>query len=323
MERFDVVIIGAGPAGLSAAKILGEGKKKVVIFEKNNQIGPKICAGGITQKVFGVGIPDFLTERKFSSIKAHLWGKTMEMKRKGIFVATIDRKALGQWMRDQLPENVKIEQGQEVFDIKDNFVVLKDGRRVGFDYLVGADGSLSLTRSKLRVSTKRILSAIQYIVPKRFDSLEIFLEPDLFGFGYAWIFPHTDYTSVGCSINLNSHKIKDIKEIFHSWLRENKIDIRNAQLEIHPINVDYRGFQFGNKFLVGDAGGFAWSFNGEGIYFAIVSGQEAARKILDPGYQLPILKRMLRKKILSEKSEKILLILRNETLFKFIIKRFV
>jgi len=323
MEKFDTVIIGAGPAGLSAAKVLGEGGKKVAIFEKNKEIGPKVCAGGITHKVFEVGIPDFLIERKFYSMKVHLWGKSVEMKRERVFVATIERKALGQWMKEQLPRNVKIENGQEVVDIRDNFIILGNGRRVGFDCLIGADGSLSLTRRKLQVPTKKILSAIQYIIPKRLASPEIFLEPDLFGFGYAWIFPHKDYTSVGCGANLNSHKTENLKERFYSWLTENNIDVSNAKLESFPINVDYRGFQFGNKFLVGDAGGLAWSFNGEGIYFAIISGQEVARKILDPDYRLPKLKRVLRKKILGEKSERILLFLKSEALTKFIIKKFI
>ena len=45
MEKFDVVIIGAGPAGLKAAEVLAEGRKRVVVFEKKPIVGHKVCAG--------------------------------------------------------------------------------------------------------------------------------------------------------------------------------------------------------------------------------------------------------------------------------------
>ena len=49
----------------------------------------------------------------------------------------------------------------------------------------------------------------------------------------------------------------------------------------------YDGCEFGNIFLVGDAAGLALRTNGAGISFAIVSGKEIARKILNPDYKMP------------------------------------
>jgi hypothetical protein len=56
MEKHDVVIVGAGPAGLQAAKILAENGKDVLILEKVSQdrIGDKICAGALSAKVVKV-----------------------------------------------------------------------------------------------------------------------------------------------------------------------------------------------------------------------------------------------------------------------------
>ena len=60
MESFDVVIIGAGPAGLKCAETLGNSNKKVLLLEKNSKIGPKPCGGLMTQ----IGIKNNPEHRK-------------------------------------------------------------------------------------------------------------------------------------------------------------------------------------------------------------------------------------------------------------------
>ena len=50
-DKYDVIIVGAGPAGLSCAEVLAKGGKSVLVLEKNNEVGPKICAGGLTARV--------------------------------------------------------------------------------------------------------------------------------------------------------------------------------------------------------------------------------------------------------------------------------
>jgi geranylgeranyl reductase len=73
---------------------------------------------------------------------------------------------------------------------------------------------------------------------------------------------------------------KLLRENFHSWLSEKGIDISQARYRSAPINYDCRGLQFGNIFLTGEAGGFASGLTGEGIYQALVTGEEAAKVIL-------------------------------------------
>ena len=48
MEKYDTIIVGAGPAGLRAARVLAEAGKKILVLEKNRTIGQTICAGGLT-----------------------------------------------------------------------------------------------------------------------------------------------------------------------------------------------------------------------------------------------------------------------------------
>ncbi len=324
MEKFDAVIVGAGPAGLSAAKILGEGRKRVLLIEKNPKIGPKICAGGLTFKDFELEIPASLIERAFYSIKIHCFNKISEVKKERPLIATIDREGLGQWMASEIKKDVEVRLNSDVIGIRNNFVVLKDNQEIGFDYLIGADGSLSLVRKHLNLPTGKIFLAMQYVVPEVFSDLEVFFNKDLFGSGYAWIFPYRNYTSIGCGADLKSQESKNLFANFQQWLKEKKIDFSQAKLQTFPINFDYQGFNFGNKFLVGDAGGFASGLTGEGIYFAIVSGQEIARKILDLNYNLSNLRKILKIKRYQETLGRFLMfkVLRSKILTRYFLKRF-
>lgn len=67
------------------------------------------------------------------------------------------------------------------------------------------------------------------------------------------------------------------------------------------INFDYQGHEFGNIFLVGDAGGFASGLTGEGMYYAMVSGQEIAKKIINPKYDTPKISGILTRKVKHDK----------------------
>ena len=325
MEKFEVVIIGAGPAGLSAAKILGESGKEVVVLEKKEKIGPKICAGGLTYKDFEIGIPTSLAERIFQSIKVHSFGKTIEVKREKPFVATISREMLGQWQARQIKKNVEIRLNSEVAKINKSSVFLKSNQEIGFTYLIGADGSLSLARKHLNLPSKRIWLGMQYTVPEEFSNLEVFFDKNLFGLGYAWIFPHKNHTAIGCGSEMEFKNAAELSRNFHQWLKDKKIDYNKSQFQSSPINFDYQGFNFGNKFLIGDAAGLASGLTGEGIYFAIVSGQEIAKKILDPSYNLSGLKKILRIKKGQEKIGRFLMfkVLKSKILTRFLLKRFL
>ncbi len=89
--------------------------------------------------------------------------------------------------------------------------------------------------------------------------------------------------------------------IFTSFSEILKLSIEKTKFEAAHINFDYRGFAFGNRFLAGDAAGFASGLTGEGIYPAILSGEEVARGILNKNYNYPGIKHLLKMKNGQEK----------------------
>jgi len=332
MEKFEIVIIGAGPAGLRAAKVLAEAGKKVLVLERNSVVGPKVCAGGAFPKVFQQGIPEDLIERKFNLIKIHLSGRVYEIKTKGNYLlSTIDRRNLGQWMAKEAEKaGAKILTGSQVISIEKSLlrsgsspvgdkVRLKNNREIYFDYLIGADGGTSLVRRHLGLPLKFAL-CFQYTLAQYFENLEVFYEPKLFGSGYAWIFPHQNSTKIGCGSDLKFHNGNQLKENFHSWLKTLGINYRDAKLESHIISYDYRGYQFKNIFLIGEAAGFVSGLSGAGIYAGLISGQEIAKRILNPKYRPKTTLLLISQKF----QEKVLDILNiNQTLMKYLIKTII
>jgi geranylgeranyl reductase len=298
-EKYDVIIVGAGPAGLSCAETLAKGGKSVLVLEKNHEIGPKICAGGLTAKVEEENLMSLRnTDNVFRSINFYFSKTCRKLTKNTPIIATIDRKKLGEIMLEKaLKRGVEIKTEIEVKEIKENSIII-NGQEIKFDYLIGADGSNSTVRKFLGIKTKKILVTLQCIIlqkVQKFEKLEYFFDSKILN-NCLWIFPHKDYTVIGGGYCLGSTPKKsfNFKNVFEKWLKNHQIEINGIELESFPINFDYQGYQFGNKFLIGDAGGFASGLTGEGIYFAMVSGKEVAKKIINLQYNCPEISKILK-----------------------------
>jgi geranylgeranyl reductase len=300
MEKYETVIVGAGPAGLKCAETLAKEGREVLVLEKDNVFGDKVCAGGLTLKDLELGIPEDIIERKFKKVIIHTPFQKTEVKEKDFFVATVDRKTLGKSMAKQAEkEGAEIRKKSKVEKILKNHVVLAGGKKIGFKYLVGADGANSIVRKSVGLKDKDVLMAIQYKTRKKFRNMEFFLDYSKLGPFYVWIFPHKDYAVVGVDGNLNTAKTESLKNNLNK-LCKGKFDIKKAKLQAHTIRWGYRGYKFGNKFLIGDAGGFSSELTGEGICFAMLSGIDAARKIINPRYKCKNIEHILKVKSVED-----------------------
>ena len=305
-KYYDVVIIGAGPAGLACAKGLAGSGKSILVLEQKDIIGPKICAGGLTRKdLKHIRIPAGLLDREFRQLSLHtpLAGTVAEDPE--VMIATIDRKKFADWQLGELSgaKNVEIRTGCKVTAIDDDSVTVNGISAFKYGCLVGADGSFSRVRNFLGLRSEKVAIAIQYIVPNdKHTKMEYFLDAGLFKSWYAWIFPHEGYASIGCMCDPRYLSAKTLQRNFDAWLRKNGIDVRGLKQQGYGINYDYRGFKFrsGKIFLAGDAAGFASGLTGEGIYQAIVSGEEVAKTILDEGYESPGIAHLLETKRMHE-----------------------
>ncbi len=283
-RHFDTIIIGAGPGGLTAAKILASHGKKVLICERNRTIGPKICAGGITLAGHTQAIPAHLIEKQFP--EQHVssgWQKTI-IKNKAPIVSTVNRANLGAWMARQARKaGAIIETDCLVKSIKDGIITTRT-TTYSFTTLIGADGANSLVRRHLKLSTDLIGAGIHYHIPQVLPKMVWHLDPKTFNTGYAWIFPQQNRTSVGAYSFRKDMNPRELKEKLHVWMDNRDINYTNIKSEAANIAFDYRGYKFNNIYLIGDAAGLASGLTGEGILPAIISGEEIAKLILKSTY---------------------------------------
>lgn len=284
------LIIGAGPGGLACAKILAKQGVKTLVLERKKIIGPKVCAGGITWGGLIKRVPERLAEKSFP--EQHIstpWQKICIRENKPI-IATVNRETLGQYMAEQaLKAGAQIRTGVIVRKIDDGAVCVqnKNGNSletIRFDNLVGADGSSSLVRRFLGLSSKRLGIGINYQIPGKFKQMEWHLDNRLLSNGYAWIFPHKKTVSIGAYADKSCMKAGTLKKNLIIWASQQGVNLKKHSAKAEYINYDFQGWNFGNTFLVGDAAGLASGLTGEGIYPAIISGEHVAQTIITPDY---------------------------------------
>ena len=260
-----------------------------LLLEKNPVAGQKVCAGGITRKGFQLlKIPDEVIEHKVDEVGLHSAGFSNLKKLPEPVMFTVDRRVFGQWQLDQLKAlPVVFRNNAKVTGIAGQTVIVNDEEKIGFRYLVGADGPNSMVRKHLGIPLEKVLATVQYTIPDPGtpSRMEIYLDPKYFHSWYAWSFPHKDAVAVGACCDPKHMAGKALKQNFSRWLVKRGYDITGAKYESYPISYDYRGLQFGNIFLAGEAAGIASGLTGEGIYQSLVSGEEAAGRIQDKDFR--------------------------------------
>jgi len=287
MEKFHTIIIGAGPAGLACATILAANGKKVLVLERNKSVGPKVCAGGVPfHAMKRLKLPDSIVQKQFPIQHIITPGQNARVHSPLPIITTVDRQQLGQHM---------LAKAQAVgAQVKTNTMVrtitasqVHTGlNKYSFQYLVGADGSNSMVRRFLKVPAVSQGTGIHYRVPGHFTRMEWHFQPNQFNSGYAWIFPHKQYASIGAYASRDDVAPSLLQKKLQTWSKDQGISLKGCKPAAFLINFDFRGWRFNNIFLAGDAAGLASALTGEGILPAVISGEAVAKTILQPNIQI-------------------------------------
>lgn len=291
-NRFDVIIVGAGPAGLACAREVAGTQLRVLVVEKNDTIGPKICAGGLTGIAADFGVPEDQA-RTFHTHRVHLDGRPPIRIVLARPLKIVGRPALARHHLQKIAgaSNIEIVTGTRLIRLNNGSVTTEKGD-FKFRHLVAADGSQSIVRKHLGLPSKFGVG-LYYEVPQAADEVIFHFRPKIIRSGYLWVFPHRDHTNIGVGFNPDTLTAGLAKVILQQYMKQKGFARDGSPLKGGVINHLYRGYRFGNIFLAGDAAGLASKASGEGISFALLSGREIGRKILDPGHDMKAFRRIL------------------------------
>ncbi|MCI0504205.1 NAD(P)/FAD-dependent oxidoreductase [Candidatus Micrarchaeota archaeon] len=287
-QPFDVVIVGAGPGGLSCASHLAGSGLRVLVLEKNDRLGKKICSGEISSKV--------KTPAGFD--RGHAWTEIHVGTDETKTVVKLPRPYLHTVGRFEIESHLESHCGaavrfsEPVIGIAPGYVETAKGR-YAYRHLVGADGSFSVVRKHLGLPSENISGwAFHCVLERPCTEFHMYWLPKTLPGSYGYMMSkNRDKTMVGMAWRGEfDHALAARAKV---WVgRTFGIDASKLKTEAMRGNADYRGWDFGNIYLVGDAGGFLNPLTTEGIAFAMKSGEGVARHIRGDPEGRRIMKRM-------------------------------
>jgi geranylgeranyl reductase family protein len=308
---YDVIVVGAGPAGSTAAKNLAEKGIKVLLLDKATFPREKPCGGGLPTRV----------QKRFPYIQPFTdsisYGSTtyssslrykFDLIREKPFLMMVLRKDFDFGLLSLAKQaGAVFLDGRSVVDVvvqKEKVsVMLDDGQTMESQVVIGCDGMHSVVAEKTNLCKHLEVICValmqeQPMTPKQLTRfftkkhlIYLFIKAQGIA-GYAWVFPKKNCVNIGIgefqsAVSKARPKIplKETYEALITVMKEKKLlpaefpieNLRGATLPIFPLENTC-----GDRVLLcGDAAGFINPITGEGIYYAMVSGHIAANVIVE------------------------------------------
>ncbi len=295
----DVVVVGLGPAGSTAAYELASAGLKVLGIDKSSFPRYKSCGGCISPKVQGILDYD-ISEVVEDTVYGAMFTYRSERE---LYIAG-DKPVGYNVMRDRfdsfllkkaMDAGAEVLQETRVVSVSENSthvdVACSTGKVFSAKYVVGADGASGFVgRTHFGMRPKECAVSITAEVPYPRDASSdikgrLFIDFGSVPFGYSWIFPKEKFLSVGIAGDADKAGNR-IKDYFNSFVSTHPL-LRNIEINERTgwtVPVFYGPTQRVTKnrvLVVGDTGHLVDPFLGEGIYYAMRTAKAASFAIID------------------------------------------
>ena len=291
VERFDVIVVGAGPSGSLTAHLLAREGVRTLLVDRARFPRDKPCGGGVTLR--GLRLLPFaigpVVERRITTIAfRHPDLGAFEHGGRAPVVLMTQRLRLDAFLAEQAAsagadfrDGVRL-RTVEIGDDARPVVTFEDGSRAGADVLIAADGANGICGKSLGLGQDRLFApaleanvaydAVGAGVAEETALLELGYIPG----GYGWVFPKGDHANVGVGgwdsqgPHLRDHLRKVCDRHAIAWsdlteIRGHRLPMRGAATQVAS----------GRALAVGDAAGLVDPLSGDGMYEAFTSAHVA------------------------------------------------
>lgn len=295
--EYDVIIVGAGPAGSTTARSCAGKGLKTLLIEKDRFPRYKPCGGFLSPRVlkeldFDIGriIESTVSEAKF----------TFQLKDPFSIVSPnpigylVMRDSFDHLLcREAQERGADLYEGTRVVTVRQDAegvdVSMEGGRPIRCRYLIGADGARGVVALLLNGGVMRKMGValegegrLPAGIRKKWSSVH--LDLGVIPNGYGWIFPKGSFVSFGIGVTLPSKGMKLRSRLERFIAGVDYIgEVEMEKVYSYPMPTfsgDDLLLSKGRVLLVGDAANLIDPLTGEGVYYAIKSGQIAAGAIV-------------------------------------------
>ncbi len=300
-DEYDVVVVGAGPAGSTTARKCSEKGLKVLLVEKRSEIGsPKRCAEGLSTnaaKELDLDIPVQCVSTTINGAIVYAPnGKRFEVSLPGETDGLVlERKQFDKWLASRASlEGVKVISKTEFIEFTDNGVMLEiSGERkdVRCKIIVASDGVESLVLRKAGMNTVKKLKYVDSGFQYEMSNIDIEDEHKIIIYfsqkksprGYCWVFPKgPKHANVGIGI-AGDHTEKTAKQYLDDFISSRPELMKGSILEVNAGNIPVgdlmKEMVINNVIGVGDSVNQVNPIHGGGIAESMKAGTFAADAI--------------------------------------------